>query len=46
MKINKPSLLPLNFPLIEFRENVNNDLATDLIIDLDSLTPLINTKTY
>jgi hypothetical protein len=46
MKINKLSLLPPNFPLIEFRENTNNDLTTDLVINPDSLTPLINTRAY
>jgi hypothetical protein len=46
MEINKPSLLPLNFPLIGFGENANNDLMTDLIINLNPLTPLINTKAY
>jgi hypothetical protein len=46
MKINKLSLLPLNFPLIELGENANNDLATDLAIDPDPLAPLINTRAY
>jgi hypothetical protein len=46
MKINKPSLLPLNFPLIEVRENTNNDLAIDLAINLNPLAPLINTRAY
>jgi hypothetical protein len=46
MKINKLSLLPSNFPLIEFRENVNNDLVIDLAIDLNPLAPLINTKAF
>jgi hypothetical protein len=46
MKINKPSLLPSNFSLIRFEENANNNLAIDLTINLNSLTPLINTKVY
>jgi hypothetical protein len=46
MKINKSSLLPSNFPLIEFRENANNDLVTDLVINLNSLTSLINIRAY
>jgi hypothetical protein len=46
MKINKPSLLPPNFPLIGFRENANDDLTIDLVINLDPLAPLINTRAY
>jgi hypothetical protein len=46
MEINKPSLLPPNFPLIGFRENADDDLATDLAIDPDPLAPLINTRAY
>jgi hypothetical protein len=46
MEINKLSLLPLNFPLIGFRENANNDLATDLAINPDPLASLINIRAY
>jgi hypothetical protein len=46
MKINKLSLLSPNFPLIGLGENANNNLATDLAINLDLLAPLINTRAY
>jgi hypothetical protein len=46
MEINKLSLLPPNFPLIEVRENTDNNLAIDLVIDPDPLAPLINTRAY
>jgi hypothetical protein len=46
MKINKLSLPPSNFPLIGFGENANDDLTIDLVINLDLLAPLINTKAY
>jgi hypothetical protein len=46
MEINKPSLLPPNFPLIGLRENADDDLATDLAINPDPLAPLINTRAY
>jgi hypothetical protein len=46
MKINKPSLLSSNFPLIGFGENADNDLATDLAIDPNPLASLINTRAY